>query len=322
MKIAIPGGTGFVGRTLARALVAEGHEVNLIARGFDRSDLDILKGVGVTFYKMGLDSTDELANAFAGCEVVVHCAGINREHSDATFENVHVRGTQNVIEAARRTSVRKIVLTSFLRARPNCGSAYHESKWAAEELVRNSGFDYTILKPGVIYGRGDHMLDHLSRAFYSFPFFGFVGFKDKRVRPIAVEDISRLLVAATTENELPRQTIAVLGPDQMTLRQAVRKVAKVVGKRPLMIPLPLWFHYAFAAVIERLMVVPMVSTAQIRMLSEGLAEPLPGSTLPPPHLEPRQAFSDENIRNGLPSDRCFGLNDFVLCHALRHQEKN
>ena len=165
------------------------------------------------------------------------------------------------------------------------------------------------------------MLDHLSRAFHTFPAFGFVGFKDKPVRPIAVADITRLLVAAATKNELSRQTIAVLGPDQMTLRQAVRRVASVVGKRPLMIPLPLWFHYAFAAVIERVMVIPMVSTAQIRMLSEGLAEPLPGCALPPPHLEPRQPFSDENIRDGLPSGRGFGINDLILCHALRHQDK-
>ena len=58
----------------------------------------------------------------------------------------------------------KIIYLSFLRARPACGSRYHESKWAAEELVRGSGIDHTILKSGVIYGRGDHLLDHVSRA--------------------------------------------------------------------------------------------------------------------------------------------------------------
>lgn len=317
MKIAITGGTGFVGRTLARTLLERGHAVNLIARGIDRSDPDLLKLRGICFHRTGLNNTDALRTAFAGCQAVVHCAGINREIGNATFENVHVRGTQNVITAARLDGVRKIVLTSFLRARPNCGSVYHESKWAAEELVRNSGLDYTILKPGVIYGRGDHMLDHLSRAFHTFPVFGFVGFRDKFVRPIAVEDIARLLLAAVTKSELTRQTIAVLGPEQLTLRQAVRRVAAVVGKHPLMIPLPLWFHYGFAALIERLMVVPMVSVAQIRMLSEGLAEALPDCELPPSHLAPMRPFSDENISKGLPPIRPFGTRDLIFCRKLK-----
>jgi uncharacterized protein YbjT (DUF2867 family) len=60
----------------------------------------------------------------------------------------------NLVEAARRVGVKKIVMMSFLRARPNCGSPYHESKWAAEEIVRTSGLDYTIIKAGMVYGAG------------------------------------------------------------------------------------------------------------------------------------------------------------------------
>ena len=80
-------------------------------------------------------------------------------------------------EAAKAAGVKQIILLSFLRARPNCGSPYHESKWEAEEIVRKSGLDYTIFKSGVIYGKGDHMLDHLSHAFHTFPFFAFIGNK-------------------------------------------------------------------------------------------------------------------------------------------------
>lgn len=319
MKLAITGGTGFVGRTVARALVAEGHGVVLVARGTNRSDPMILKVPGIQFYRTWLDDVRELAKAFSRCDAVIHCAGINRENGRATFAAVHVRGTENVISAAREAGVRKIILTSFLRARPACGSAYHESKWAAEELVRNSGLDFTILKAGVIYGRGDHMLDHLSRAFHTFPIFGFVGFKDKRIRPVAVEDIARIILAAATKDALSRETNAVVGPEQLTLRQAVRRVAAVVGRRPLMIPLPLWFHYGFAAVLERLMAVPMVSVAQIRMLSEGLAEPPPGCSLAPPELAPKKRFSDENIRRGLPVGRRLGMQDFICCQALSHR---
>jgi NADH dehydrogenase len=63
---------------------------------------------------------------------------------------------------------------SFLRARPKCGTACHESKWAAEEIVRSFELDYTVIKAGMIYGRGNHMLDHLSHSLYTLPCFATV----------------------------------------------------------------------------------------------------------------------------------------------------
>ncbi|GAA4385573.1 hypothetical protein GCM10023152_36560 [Agromyces bauzanensis] len=118
-----------------------------------------------------------MTRAFEGCEVVAHCAGINREIGDRTYQRVHIEGTANVIEAAKRAGVRKVIMLSFLRARPDCGSPYHESKWAAEELIRDSGLDYTILKAGMIYGRGDHLIDHLSHTVQTLPVFATVGFR-------------------------------------------------------------------------------------------------------------------------------------------------
>lgn len=208
----------------------------------------------------------------------------------------------------------KIILISFLRARPDCGSGYHESKFAAEELVRNSGLDYTVFKCGVIYGQGDHMLDHLSHAFHTFPLFAFVGFRDKPIRPTAVEDVVRAVKAALVEGALSRQTVAVMGPETLTLRQAVLRVAGIVGKRPLAFPTPLWFHYILGWFVERMMAVPLVSVAQVRMLSEGLAEPCPKCDELPEELRPVIPFTGEQIRRGLPPAGGFGLNDIRLCH--------
>ena len=317
MKIAITGGTGFVGRNIARLLTGEGHDVALVARGQDRTDPGIHRLPRMRFLPMALDNPAELAQAFAGCEAVVHCAGINREQGEQTYRRVHVEGTRNVIEAARQAGARKVVLISFLRARPNCGSAYHESKWAAEELVRRSGLDYTVLKCGVIYGQGDHMLNHLSHAFYMFPLFAFVGFRDKAIRPNAVEDVARIVTAAVLEGALSRKTVAVLGPEQLTLREAVRRVARVVGRRPVMFPVPVWFHYLLGWCVERIMNVPLVSTAQVRMLAEGLAEPNPPCDPMPPELAPRTPFSEEHIRKGLPAPGPFIWRDFRCCLCRR-----
>ena len=112
------------------------------------------------------------------------------------MDDVHIEGTKNVVWAARQARVKKILFMSFLCARPDCGSTYHESKWAAEEIVRASGLNYTVVKAGMVYGRGDHMLDHLSHALHTFPFFAMVGFREKSIQPLAIEDLVEVLSAS------------------------------------------------------------------------------------------------------------------------------
>ncbi|MDB4459080.1 NAD(P)H-binding protein [bacterium] len=309
MKIAITGGTGFVGRNLARELVTTGHHVVLIARGHDQTDTSILELENSTFEKASLTDLPRLSQILKGCDTVVHCAGVNRSIGKQTFFNVHVEGTQTLLESAKLAGVRKVVLMSFLQARPDCGSDYHETKWEAEELVRNSGLDFTILKCGVIYGKGDHMLNHLSHAFCTFPVFGFVGFNDQLIRPIAIEDLVQVITGSITHPKLQNQTIAVVGPEELSLRQSVRRVAGVVGKAPIMLPMPVWFHRILALVMERIMIVPMVSNAQIRMLTESLATPMNSVRFPPPELAPRIGFSVNQIQKGLPPETPFGLHD-------------
>ena len=284
MRVAITGGTGFVGRHLVENL--------------DPSDTVVIsRRTGVE-----LDDVDALATAVQGCEVVAHCAGINRELGDQTFNRVHVDGTRSVIDAARRAGVKRIVMVSFLRARPDCGSAYHETKWAAEELIRASGLEYAILKFGMIYGPGDHMVDHVAKAVRTLPVFGTVGYREKRVRPVPVEDAVKVLLAAL-EGRVPNQTVAVMGAEELELGEAVRRIAGVADRHPLYVPLPVWTIRAIAQVTECLMVTPLVAKAQARMLAEGVSEAAPPAPELPAELRPRLPFSEARIRAALPRGR-------------------
>ncbi|MFK4853485.1 NAD(P)H-binding protein [Microbacterium sp. ZW T6_19] len=290
MRVAITGGSGFVGRNLAEHL----DDPVVISR---RTGADIT-------------DVDALASAFAGCDAVAHCAGINREIGEQTFQRVHVEGTQAVVEAARRAGVTRIVMVSFLRARPDCGSGYHESKWAAEEIVRRSGIDHTILKSGMIYGPGDHMVDHVTKAVRTLPFFWTVGFRERTARPVPVDDAVDVLVAAL-EGRISEPTVAVMGADEVTLGEAIRRIARVAGRRPAYIPMPVWTIRVLAQLTEWLMVVPLVAKAQARMLAEGVSEAAPPAPEPPVGLRPHRTFSDERIRAALPEGR-FGLGDLRI----------
>jgi uncharacterized protein YbjT (DUF2867 family) len=318
MKIAITGASGFVGRRLARQLAVEGHELVLLARGVDRRDTSAVDLPHARVVQVGLSDLVALAQAFAGCDAVAHCAGINREIGPQTFQNVHIEGTRNLVEAARGTGVKKIVLMSFLRARPNCGSPYHESKWAAEEIIRNSGLDYTIVKAGMVYGRGDHMLDHLSHSLHTLPLFATVGVKEKPIRPLAVDDLVHILRAALVDGRLTRQSVVVTGAEQLNLSEAARRVAGVMGKRILIVPAPVWFQYILAQCFEWAMQIPLVAKAQARILSEGVTEPATSCDPLPPDLMPTRRFTEEQIRHGLPAPGSFGVRDLRCCASDGH----
>ena len=302
-----------MGRHVARELLIHGHQLVLISWSMDTSPLEQLYPGRVTVERTGLDDPLVLAGAFRGCDAVAHCAGINREVGDQTYQEVHIDGTRRVIEACRAAEVPKLSLVSFLRARPDCGSDYHESKYAAEELVRESGLTYTVFKPGVIYGKGDHLLHHLSHAFHTFPFFPFVGKSDQLLRPLAVEDFARIVAAAATTEELDNKTLAVTGPEELPLSAAVRRVAAAVGKAPrYYFHAPLWFHYALAWICEATMKVPLISIGQVRILAESIVTPCGDYELPPIHLRPNTPFMESFIRTQLPEPRRFGLCDLRL----------
>jgi uncharacterized protein YbjT (DUF2867 family) len=300
MRIAITGGDGFVGGHVARELAARGHDPVVLSR---RTGVDL-----------AAPDLADLRRRLDGVDAVVLCAGVNLERGRQTYARIHVAGTRFVVEAARDAGVQRVVLVSFLRARPDGPSAYHRSKWLAERIVRESGLAYTIVKPGVIFGSGDHLLDHLSRAFRTFPVFGLVGRDPRAVRPVAVADVAHILAAAALGDPgLDRRTVAVLGPETVTLEAAVRRVAAVVGRRPWFIPLPIAAHRLLARVAELVMVVPLVSRAQVEILAEGVTEPAADVDALPDDLRPRTPFDAASIAAGLPPPVGFRRTDLRWC---------
>lgn len=299
MKIAITGGTGFIGRHLVRDLAARGHEVLAIARGqYTRNTQPV---EGATFLALDANDTDHLTQAFEGCEAVVHCAGTSVEDDQQTFYRLHVEGTRSAVTAAERARVNKFVLVSYLNVRPNVKSEYHTTKWQGEEIVRASKLNFTILKAGLVYGQGDHLLNNLSNLFHRMPVFAAVGLREKNVRLVAVEDLVAVIRACLDADRFARQTVAVLGPEEFPFSQAARRIARAMGKSTLIVlPLPVFFHRALAFFSERFMPKPLITKSQVQMLADGISEPTLESIPLPDDLKPKTRFTEDQIRKGLP----------------------
>lgn len=298
MKIAILGGTGFIGSRAARQLAEAGHPVVVVSRGKDKRFADALRLPNVSFVTADLTETEKLAQAFQGCDAVAQCAGASQEGRGQTLEKLHVEGTKSVVEAAKAAGVRKVVLVSQLRARPGVRSRYYVTKWQGEEIVRNSGLTWVVLKPGMVFGKGGHLLERMRKLLSRMPFFASVGFREKAVRLVDVEDVARVICAALTEDRLDGKTCAILGPEEMPFSRAVRRIAKTLGRPVIVFPMPVIFHRALAFV-SSFMPYPLISASQVEMLADGASEPLPGSFPLPDDLQPQTRLTEEAIRKGL-----------------------
>ena len=143
------------------------------------------------------------------------------------------------------------------------------------------------------------MLDHLSKALLTFPIY--IGVGNRRVRPLAVQDAVRILVASLAHGALMRKTVPVLGPTELSFDEAVGLVGRVIGKSRRNIRAPIAIHYLLARVSELLMTTPLVATAQVRILEEGLVEPTRAPDRLPSELMPSTPFDRSSIQEGLPT---------------------
>jgi nucleoside-diphosphate-sugar epimerase len=231
MRLAITGGTGFVGSHLIDVALAAGHEIKALTRR-EQPERD-----GVDWVLGDLGSRDALEWLVDDAEAIIHVAGTISGQSAAAFEIGNVAGTLAMLAAATAGGVRRFVHVSSLAAREPRLSLYGGSKARAEELVHSSGLDWAIVRPPAVYGPGDRETLELFRMAK----LGLMLMPPRgRVSVIHADDLSRLLLALA-EPAAPSNTL--IEPDDgkpggWTHREFARALAAAVGTRAAVISSP------------------------------------------------------------------------------------
>lgn len=265
-KVAITGATGFVGGYVVDALLEAGHEVAALVRNPPAAAR--LEAKGVKLLKGDVLDPASLDAALAGAGVAVHLVGIIREKPGAGFEEMHARATENVVNAARKNKVERLVHISALGTRPDAVSRYHKTKWRGEEAVRASGIPYVIFRPSVIFGPGDEFMT-LLRGFYKNPFFvPVIGPGTSLMQPVYAGDVARCFAAAVDNPDAINKEFELAGPAQYTVPQLLDVIGEYLGRKRMKLHIPIPLARIMAAVFEKVLPNPPFTRDQLIMIQE------------------------------------------------------
>jgi NADH dehydrogenase len=281
--ILVTGAAGFIGRHVIPALLEGGHEVVALVRSAPSGE-DVLARLAaerrdrVTLREGDVTRPGTLPHALAGVDAVVHLVAIPRDRDGgATLRLVNTEGTRNVVAAAGEAGVRRFVHLGALGVADDERLHYASSKARAEALVAASGLDWTILKPSLLWGPGDGFFNVIAGLVRLSP--GLIpvpGDGRSRFQPLAVSDLARIVVAVLDDRGTVGRVYELGGPRIWTYREITAEVLRGMGRRRIMLPMPLPLIRLVAGTAELVRLPFPVATDQLRQLALDNVGPLDG----------------------------------------------
>ena len=277
MRVAIFGGSGFVGSFMVDALIAAGHEPSLMVRlGSERK---VRQAEHCRLVAGNLSSTTAIDATLENCDAVIYSVGILKESpkQGITFEELQYNGVVRVAESAKTRGISRFLLMSANGAK-STGTPYQETKFRAEEHVRASGFDVTIFRPSVIFGEPRGRMEIGTQLYAEMisppiPAVGFfTGWRPYRgavaMSPVHVEDVAQAFLTALRESSTIGKTYVLGGPEVLSWAEMLRRIARTVGRKKWILPMPIGIMKLAAALLDWLPFFP-VTRDQLTMLAEG-----------------------------------------------------
>jgi len=262
----VTGALGYTGRVVTERLLARGVRVRTLTNSPNRPNPF---GERLDIHPLAFHDADALARSIDGAAVLYNTYWVRYNHRLFNFDTA-VANTKSLFEAARRAGVARIVHVSILHADKADDLAYYRGKHELEDALRALGTPHAIVRPGVLFGRGDILVNNIAWAIRHMPVFGLFGDGEYRLRPLHVDDMADLMVehahrdgAATTD---------AVGPEAFTYRELVRTLARILGVRRAVISVPSVLGLAVARALSPVVGDVIITREEITGLMRGLLD--------------------------------------------------
>ena len=237
MKVLVAGGTGFIGTNLCAELHERGHEVTALARDPDPSSIPD----GVATAVGDVSAYDSIADTVADHDAVVNLVSLSPlfdPPSGLTHEGVHLRGTENLVQAAEAGGTDRFLQMSGLGVDPDGPTAYLRAKGKAETVVKNSSLDWTIFCPSVVFGEGAEFVEFSKKL--TTPYLtGLPGGGETPFQPIWVGDLVPMMADSLEHDEHVGRRYEIGGPNVHTLKEVTELAYEAEGRPVTVLPVPM-----------------------------------------------------------------------------------
>jgi NADH dehydrogenase len=224
---AITGAFGYSGRYIARRLLSAGKTVRTLTNSDDKTGE--FRGQ-IQVYPLAFDQTEQLVNALQNVSVLYNTYWVRFNHRSFKH-SIAVDNTLKLFEAAKKAGVKRIVHTSITNPQSNSPLEYFSGKAILEQALMESGIDYTILRPTVLFGKEDILINNIAWMTRRFPAFGVFGDGQYKLQPIFVDDFAALAIEKGHSNE--NEIINAIGPETFTYRELVSTIAQIISGKKL-----------------------------------------------------------------------------------------
>jgi uncharacterized protein YbjT (DUF2867 family) len=261
LRVAVFGGTGFIGRRLVERLVGRGVSVRIVSRrsehGGPAPQLERVVG--------SIEDPSTVERAVDGASAVVNLVGTTAAKSERQFYSLHRDAPGRLAVAARLAGVRRLVHVSAMGIGLDAPSMADRSKAAGENAVREAFPDASLVRPALVYGPSDHFFTRFAQLARSAPAIPLLGGGRTRFQPMHVDDVAEAMARMLQEPGTAGRAFELGGSEIFTFRELIERLCWAIGRRPWLVPIPFPLAEAGACATQWLPHVPL-TVDQVRLL--------------------------------------------------------
>jgi nucleoside-diphosphate-sugar epimerase len=260
----VTGAFGYSGKYIAARLLQAGHRVRTLTNSFNRSSPLREK---IEAHPFHFDDVDKLADSLRGAYVLYNTYWVRFNHTDFQH-SMAVTNTLKLFQAARRAGVGRIVHVSITNPAEDSPLEYFKGKARLECALQETGLSYAILRPTVLFGKEDILINNIAWTLRHLPLFGVFGDGQYRLQPIYVDDLAKLAVEQGRNDT--DSIIDAIGPETFTYRELVQQIGTIIGQNRPIISMPPAMGYFAGWLIGKYVGDVMITREEIKGLMQDL----------------------------------------------------